>query len=62
MKHKIFLLIIFIVNTINAEVTFTADEFKSRRMKLAKEIESNAIAIFQGAPSETGYVKFRQYN
>ncbi len=62
MKHKIFLLVMFIINTINAEVTFTADEFKSRRMKLAKELEINAIAIFQGAPSETGYVKFRQYN
>ena len=62
MKHKIFLLAMFIINTINAEVTFTADEFKSRRMKLAKELETNAIAIFQGAPSETGYVKFRQYN
>ena len=59
---KIFLLVMFIFNTINAEVTLTADEFKSRRMKLAKELEINAIAIFQGAPSETGYVKFRQYN
>jgi Xaa-Pro aminopeptidase len=62
MKNKILLLLIFILNIINAEVTFTADEFKSRRMKLAKELETNAIAIFQGAPSETGYVKFRQYN
>jgi|TARA_B110000914_G_scaffold49916_1_gene42674 Xaa-Pro aminopeptidase len=62
MKNKILLLLIFILNIINAEVTFTADELKSRRMKLAKELETNAIAIFQGAPSETGYVKFRQYN
>jgi len=62
MKNKILLLLLFIINIINAEVTFTADEFKSRRMKLAKELETNAIAIFQGAPSETGYVKFRQYN
>ena len=62
MKHKFFLLCIFTINIISAEIIFTADEFKSRRMKLAKELESNAIAIFQGAPSETGYVKFRQYN
>ena len=62
MKHKLFLLCIFTINIISAEIIFTADEFKSRRMKLAKELESNAIAIFQGAPSETGYVKFRQYN
>ena len=62
MKHKIFFLTIFIINIINAEVIFKADEFKSRRIKLAKELEPNAIAIFQGAPSETGYVKFRQYN
>ena len=62
MKHKFFLLCIFTINIISAEIIFTADEFKSRRMKLAKELESNAIAVFQGAPSETGYVKFRQYN
>ena len=62
MKHKLFLLCIFTINIISAEIIFTADEFKSRRMKLAQELESNAIAVFQGAPSETGYVKFRQYN
>ena len=62
MKNKLLLLYIIIINTISAEIIFTADEFKSRRMKLAQELESNAIAVFQGAPSETGYVKFRQYN
>ena len=62
MKNKLLLLYIIIINSISAEIIFTADEFKSRRMKLAQELESNAIAVFQGAPSETGYVKFRQYN
>ncbi|MDP6033237.1 MAG: hypothetical protein QGH04_05230 [Candidatus Marinimicrobia bacterium] len=58
MKNKLLLLYIIIINTISAEIIFTADEFKTRRMKLAKELEINAIAIIQGALSETGYVKF----
>ena len=41
---------------------FSPKHFKARTLKLAKKMELGSIAILQGAPSETGYVKFRQYN
>lgn len=62
MIRPLILTSIFTFSSLFGESVFTAEEFKTRRTKLAKAIPENAIAILQGAPSETGYVKFRQYN
>ena len=61
MIRPLILTSIFTFSSLFGESVFTAEEFKTRRTKLAEAIPENAIAIFQGAPSETGYVKFRQY-
>ena len=41
---------------------FPPEEFAARRAVLVEEIGSQAIALLQGAPSPTGYVRFRQSN
>ena len=60
MKSK--LIFLMLINILLGESIFSPKEFKARRLKLAKKMELGSIAILQGAPSETGYVKFRQYN
>jgi Xaa-Pro aminopeptidase len=41
---------------------FPPEEFAARRTKIYETIGRNAFAVIQGAPSPTGYVKFRQTN
>lgn len=41
---------------------FPPEEFAARRAKIYDKIGPNAIAILQGAPSPSGYVRFRQTN
>lgn len=41
---------------------FTPAEFAARREKVYDAIGPNAIAVLQGAPSPTGYTRFRQSN
>jgi Xaa-Pro aminopeptidase len=41
---------------------FPPDEFAQRRSSVYDAIGSGAIALVQGAPSPTGYVRFRQTN
>jgi Xaa-Pro aminopeptidase len=41
---------------------FPPEEFKARREKVYAAIGENGIAIVQGAPSPTGYTRFRQSN
>ena len=62
MKTKFLIILIIAAQLLLAKSDFSAEEFKNRRNKLAHEMGTNSIAILQGAPSETGYVKFRQYN
>ncbi|MDP6339046.1 MAG: aminopeptidase P N-terminal domain-containing protein [Candidatus Marinimicrobia bacterium] len=62
MKNRTIILSILLLNVAWGESIFSSEEFKSRRTKLAKAMGTGSIAILQGAPSETGYVKFRQYN
>ena len=62
MKTKFLIILIIAAQLLLAKSDFLSEEFKNRRNKLAHEMGPNSIAILQGAPSETGYVKFRQYN
>ena len=62
MVIKYIIAIFYLSAFINADNFFTAEEFKTRRINLAKRMSENSIAIIQGAPSESGYIKFRQYN
>ena len=62
MKTKFLIILIIAAQLLLAKSDFSSEEFKNRRNKLAQEMGPNSIAILQGAPSETGYVKFRQYN
>ncbi len=62
MRVKILILFTVSLNILSAEGYFSAEEFKNRRSRLAREMEPGSIAVLQGAPTETGYVKFRQYN
>jgi Xaa-Pro aminopeptidase len=41
---------------------FPPEEFAARRNKVYEAIGQNAIAVLQGAPSPSGYVRFRQTN
>jgi len=41
---------------------FTPEEFAKRRSAVYDAIGTNAFAVLQGAPSPTGYVRFRQSN
>jgi hypothetical protein len=41
---------------------FPPEEFAARRAKIFDKIGPNAIALVQGAPSPSGYVRFRQSN
>jgi len=41
---------------------FTPEEFASRRSRVYDAIGANALSVVQGAPSPTGYVRFRQSN
>ena len=41
---------------------FPPEEFRARRERVYEAIGSDAIALVQGAPSPTGYVRFRQSN
>ena len=62
MKIKLTLLSIFFIQILIADNVFSANEFTLRRKKIAEKMSENSVAILQGAPSESGYVKFRQYN
>ncbi|GMR21700.1 MAG: aminopeptidase P N-terminal domain-containing protein [Acidobacteriota bacterium] len=41
---------------------FPPEEFRARREKVYDAIGANALALIQGAPSPSGYVRFRQSN
>jgi len=41
---------------------FPPEEFAARRAKVYDEIGSGKIAVVQGAPSPTGFTRFRQTN
>ncbi|MGE0553954.1 MAG: aminopeptidase P N-terminal domain-containing protein [Gemmatimonadales bacterium] len=41
---------------------FPAEEFATRRMAVARAIGPDAVALLQGAPSPSGYTRFRQSN
>ena len=62
MKTKFLIIVTIAAQLLLAKSDFSAEELKNRRNKLAQGMGPNSIAILQGAPSETGYVKFRQYN
>ncbi len=62
MRTKVLILFTVLLNIVSAKGYFSAEEFKERRTRLAQEMEPGSIAVLQGAPTETGYVKFRQYN
>ncbi|HEY0899659.1 MAG TPA: Xaa-Pro peptidase family protein [Sphingobacteriaceae bacterium] len=61
--------LILLATTASAQVdvplfttNFPAEEFAARRNKVYDAIGPNAIAILQGAPAPSGYVRFRQTN
>ena len=43
-------------------IDFPAEEFIQRRQKIYETIGTEAVALVQGAPSPSGYVRFRQSN
>ncbi len=66
-RLTILLMLLFPVSAIAQEIPyFTSDfppeEFAQRRAKIYDAIGSNALAVVQGAPSPTGYTRFRQAN
>jgi Xaa-Pro aminopeptidase len=69
MKHirRLLLFFVFPVALVAQDIPFfTTDfppeEFSQRRTQMYEAIGPNAIALLQGAPSQQGYVRFRQYN
>ena len=71
LKQKLCLLFTFSLLSITAfaqegfspfTTDFTPAEFAARRAEVYKAIGENSLAVLQGAPSPTGYTRFRQSN
>ena len=69
LKQHLMLCLILLAATASAQVdvplfttNFPPEEFAARRNKVYDAIGPNAIAILQGAPAPSGYVRFRQTN
>ena len=63
-KFKLFIILIFVANTVCAQEMFkyfTADDFARRRAKVMEQI-GEGIAILHGAELPEGYIPFRQDN
>jgi Xaa-Pro aminopeptidase len=61
MNHMVLLIVMLLVGT--AQTAFPPEhEFVSRRSAIFQSIGDQGVALIQGAPSPTGYVRFRQFN